>query len=275
MNQNCVVRSRLLGMTLLLGVALVFPTFSRAASVASVVPGDLGDAPDSTNHFGVAMLAYAGVPARYPTVFDVATGAPEGPVHANPTLNGWLGAGVSSETDADVLPDADGLRNIDPPTNTSNQDRFDDGVLTTSPLITLPACGATQFRYVVTGAAAVLVPTNYVNVWIDYNRDGDWEDRFTCTDPSGAVLTVLEWSVRNQVVTVVPGSVVWSTPVFPAFHASASPDHWMRINIAEQKAVNNPVTGLADGRGQPNTYRYGETEDYVLRYSGGTSYKPM
>ncbi len=47
-------------------------------------PSDLGDAPDSTNHAGVAMAAYAGVQARYPTVFDPATGLPQGPRHRLP-----------------------------------------------------------------------------------------------------------------------------------------------------------------------------------------------
>ena len=47
-------------------------------------PSDLGDAPDSTNHAAVAMAAYAGVQADFPTVFDATTGLPEGPA-SSPT----------------------------------------------------------------------------------------------------------------------------------------------------------------------------------------------
>jgi len=40
---------------------------------------DLGDAPDSTNHFSLNMQAYgSGVQGRFPTVFDAATGLPHG-----------------------------------------------------------------------------------------------------------------------------------------------------------------------------------------------------
>ncbi|MBW7886336.1 MAG: DNRLRE domain-containing protein, partial [Caldilineaceae bacterium] len=67
-------------------------------------PSDLGDAPDSTNHAGVAMAAYAGVAARYPTVFDPNTGLPQGPRHRSP---GYLHLGplVSREAEADIGPD--------------------------------------------------------------------------------------------------------------------------------------------------------------------------
>src|SRR5689334_18847464 len=125
-------RLALIALTSLLALSLLIPTLSLA-QVSTTPPGDLGDAPDSTNHFGVGMAAYPAVLARYPTVFDPATGAPSGPLHINPAGNGWLGAAVSREADADLLPDADGVTNIDPPTNTANRDRFDDGVPPVNP----------------------------------------------------------------------------------------------------------------------------------------------
>ena len=89
---------------------------------------DAGDAPDSTNHFGAAMAAYPalGVQANYPTVFDPATGADQGPIHRNPHPF-HLGAQFSIEGDADRLPDQDGVRNIVPPADNPNNDRADDG----------------------------------------------------------------------------------------------------------------------------------------------------
>lgn len=263
-------RSRRMPLALLLVLTLLLPVVALAAS-----PGDLGDAPDSSNHFGVAMNAFPGVFARYPTVFDPVLGAPQGPLHVNPLGNGWLGANVSRETDADQGPDADGPTNIDPTINAPNRDRYDDGVPPASPSINLPQCGYAQFRYIVTGAAAVPVPQNYVNVWIDFNRDGDWADTLSCTTGSGAVLVAREWAVQNQLVNVVPGSVFWSTPVFVSFHTGSTPDSWLRINIAELKAPLPPTGGPADGRGPGNGYRYGETEDYFLKYSGsGTTFFP-
>ena len=267
-------RPLLIALAFMLAFSLLVPSLSLA-QIAAAPPGDLGDAPDSTNHFGVGMLAYPLVPARYPTVFDPATGAPQGPLHINPVANGWLGAAVSRETDADLLPDADGITNIDPPANAPNRDRFDDGVPPVNPAgIALPQCQRTQFRFIVTGAAAVPAPTGFVNVWFDWNRDGDWEDIFTCVDPTGVVVRAPEWAVRNQVVNIVPGSVVWATTPFVSFHPAGNSNIWMRINLADMPAPPNPLTSLADGRGPPNGYKYGETEDYFTIFSGGVVYKP-
>jgi hypothetical protein len=270
-------RRRLVALALLLALTLLAPVLASAQPPVAP-PSDLGDAPDSTNHFGVVYLAYPGTPGRFPTVFDPATGIPQGPLHNNTFANGWLGAGISGERDADLMPDADGITNLDPGTATPNRDRFDDGVAPVNPGgINLPHCGTTAFRYIVTGAAAVPAPNAFVNVWIDFNRDGDWADRFTCTTPTGAILGVQEWAVRNQPVVIVPGSVVWGTPVFPSAHLFPVPtrDSWMRISIAEQMAPANPLTGIRDGSGLPNGYRLGETEDYYLRYTGtGTLFFP-
>jgi len=269
-------RSIPIALALLLAFSLLIPALSLASPApAAPPPGDLGDAPDSTNHFGVGMTAYPAVLARYPSVFDPATGAPPGPLHINPAGNGWLGAGVSREADADLLPDADGITNIDPPANASNRDRFDDGVPAVNPAgIALPQCQRTQFRFVVTGAAAVPIPTGFVNVWFDWNRDGDWSDIFTCVDPTGVLVRVPEWAVRNQPVNIVPGSVVWATVPFVSFHAAGNSNIWMRINLAEAQAPLDPATGLADGRGPPSGYRFGETEDYLALFSSGVTYKP-
>ncbi len=66
--------------------------------VQSGHPGDLGDAPDSTNHFNNApMTAYPAVPARYPTVYrNTPAGATPGPMHWDPTKQAWLGTRVSA-----------------------------------------------------------------------------------------------------------------------------------------------------------------------------------
>ncbi|MEZ4832568.1 MAG: hypothetical protein R2873_11315 [Caldilineaceae bacterium] len=90
------------------------PTLDASAQVAlkRVCP-DLGDAPDSTNHPAAGMTAYPGpIVARYPTVFDAATGTPPGPRHWLTKADAWLGKDVSGERDADLLPDEDG-----PPTS--------------------------------------------------------------------------------------------------------------------------------------------------------------
>jgi hypothetical protein len=255
---------RLLAVLLL----MVFPAFAAAQPAADdpplpPAPRDLGDAPDSTNHFGAAMAAYPGVPANFPTVFDPALGAPQGPAHFAPKADSWLGANVSAENDADLLPDADGVRNIIPPANDPNNDWFDDGVFPVNPNgLALPQCQLTNFNYIVTGAAGVNPHPARVNVWIDFNSDGDWADTLNCATPAG-VVNVPEWAVQNQVVMVNPGSQVFVTPQFRSFHPWGPAPTWMRITLAGQPAPLSPA-GVADGRGPAGGYQIGETEDYYL-----------
>jgi hypothetical protein len=68
---------------------------------------DLGDAPDSTTHTpNTSMTAYPGISARFPVVKDLANPGPPGPFHRL-IPDSVLGATVTREKDADLLPDAD------------------------------------------------------------------------------------------------------------------------------------------------------------------------
>ncbi|MFC2037596.1 GEVED domain-containing protein, partial [Chloroflexota bacterium] len=227
--------------------------------------GDLGDAPDSTNHSPAApMTAYPaggppGVPAWYPTVFDPATGFPPGPKHWNPRADAWLGQWVTLENDADLLPDEDPTTNLDPPGDKPDLDDADDGVQ-----FPLPAlhCTPSVFTYTVTITATAPVARRFVNVWFDWNRDGDWADVLEC--PTGAPAP--EWAVQDHVVTLGPGTHVLSTPLYLPWNPPEIdiPEIWMRISIAEGPAPTIPGSDRADGRGSPNGYMYGETEDYYF-----------
>jgi hypothetical protein len=224
---------------------------------------DLGDAPDSSNTIGRPMTAYplggpGGVPANYPTVF-AAGSPPFGPIHLRPLAVAFLGNGVTLETEADVGLDQDGPNNIQPASDTPDQDGRDDGVL--FPL-RLPHCLATRFQYLVTCTGPNPVPL-FVNVWFDWNRDGDWNDLLGCPDGSRAA----EWAVQNQPVNLPgPGLVVMTTPNFQSWHPSLDQQPiWMRITLSEQlwppAAGVNPI----GGEGPANGYLFGETEDYYIK----------
>ncbi len=224
---------------------------------------DLGDAPDSTNHAGVKMTTYASpVTAQFPTVFN---SSPPGPKHLNPKGLALLGPSVTSvsfENEADLLPDADGVTNIDPTTNAADRDGKDDGVAL--PIVIPLVCGQTQFKYTVTSTAAAKL---YVNVWFDFNRDGDWNDPIQKC-PLGPAITgsFTEWAVQNEQITVGPGpgTFPFTTPVFGAANPTGGSDMWMRITLTDQPIA--PTNG-ADGSGPAGGYKYGETEDYRLRLS--------
>lgn len=222
---------------------------------------DLGDAP-GPNPLGASMLAYPGVVAQFPVVYNNPGATALGPIHWAAKKDAWLGKDVSGEKDAHLLPDADLLTNIDPTANLANRDRFDDGIR--SGTLNLPNCATTTFQYDlrVVGARKL----RYVNVWMDYNRDGDWNDTIRCRDASGRTRTFTEWVVRNRASNLAP-RVAPYTFVTPAFWSVNPPTPtnpmWMRMTLAESQAVTL-TAALADGRGPASGYRYGETEDYYL-----------
>ncbi len=222
---------------------------------------DLGDAPDRTNNAGRGMRAYAQpwVGARYPTVFDDGSGAgPFGPVHLNNLLVAHLGQGITAETEADVGPDEDGVNNINPVANSADHDEGDDGVA--MPL-NLPDCDWNTFDYEV----SVVEPGTdlWVNVWLDFNRDGDWDDTVDC--PAGPAR---EWAVRNQYLFNLPvGQTIITSPAFLSAHPEGTHEQiWMRITLSEQpwRGGSNPGVRGNAGSGPQAKYEIGETEDYFF-----------
>ena len=239
-------------------------TISCEGTVISDKP-DLGDAPDSTNHFGnKTMAAYTSpvtVQADFPTVFTRGTGTlpyAAGPAHVNAQVVAYLGKKITRETEADRLADEDGVNNISPQTNTSNSDDGDDGVVVP---LSMPQCSWTTFDYTV----RVIDPNVdlYVNVWCDWNRDGDWDDTLTC--PRGFAP---EWAVRNQFLFNLPvGFNQITTRPFLPWHPEVGPEKiWMRITLSEQpwKGGSNPGAQGNAGSGPLTKYVYGETEDYYF-----------
>jgi hypothetical protein len=142
-------------------------------------------------------------------------------------------------------------------------DGLDDGVQ--FPLA-LPHCRPTQLRYTCTVNAPF--PGGgplFVNVWFDWNRNGDWNNTLQCPDGSPAP----EWAVQNQLLIIPPGPypVVLTnvTPPFRSWHPTIDEKPiWMRITLAEQPWP--PPAGVLPqgGEGPSQGYNYGETEDYYV-----------
>jgi len=238
---------------------------------------DLGDAPDSTNNFNTTMTAYPSlgpleviVRANFPTVFR--TGSPPfGPIHRHPEKVAHLGPEVTREQEADFGYDEDPTNNIIPRNDQADLDKADDGVRV--PLV-LPHCRKTRFEYLVN----VINPARelYVNVWLDFNRDGDWDDAMACDCANEMTADrgpALEWAVRNQLLTNLPkGLHSIMTPPFVSWHRLISSDYraapiWMRITLSDRPwqplPTFAPMAGMA-GCGPPDGYWIGETEDYYF-----------
>jgi hypothetical protein len=221
---------------------------------------DLGDAPDSSNSFaGVPMLAYpSGVAASFPTVY-LEGSPPYGPLHLRPRDMLFLGTRVSFESEADLGPDEDGINNLDPINDAADRDGGDDGLRLP---VVMPHCQRTTLDYTVTVTAA-FPERVYVNVWCDWNRDGDWDDRLTCDDGTVAA----EWAVQNHQPTLPgPGTHGLTTPAFRSWHPpslSRLDPMWVRISVAEQPWAPGADAAVG-GAGPAGGYDYGETEDYYL-----------
>jgi hypothetical protein len=236
----------------------------RCYGPATQGKSDLGDAPDSSNNFGNSMTAYpkgasTGPRAHYPTVFNDGSGfGPYGPVHLNSLAVAYLGQNITRESEADTGFDTDGGNNIRPLANRPDQDGGDDGVV--FPL-NLPNCGWGTIDYyvTVTSPGADL----WVNIWLDFNRDGDWDDTLTC--PRGPAT---EWAVKNQFLFNLPAGLNRiTTPAILSSHPKSSPaDIWMRITLSEQPWRGGSSPGqLGNGGSGPRAkYQIGETEDYYF-----------
>jgi len=217
----------------------------------AVVAPDLGDAPDSINSFGAIMDAYPGVKAEFPTVFD-RKAAPHGPRHLNNPLLFHLGQKITAEQQADTGPDADGINNIIPRTNSPDHDGGDDGLVLPS---TFGNCQPVELHYIVTVRPGAPRQA-FVNLWADWTRNGLWGDVPKC--PTGAPIP--EWAVPNHAI-VLPGPGVYNLvmPAFVAYNPDPTKDLWLRITISGSPAP------AADGSGPAASYTYGETEDYLLK----------
>ena len=230
---------------------------------------DLGDAPDGTNRINRPITAYAAnqtglpysIPGNFPTVYDDGSGTgPYGPVHLNDEIVAYLGKTITREIEADTGPDEDGNNNLLVSTGGSapNHDGGDDGIKLP---LSLPNCCWTTIDYEVT----VVNPNVdlWVNIWFDWNRDGDWDDVLDC--PEGPAP---EWAVQNQLLFNLPVGLnnITSTAFLPWNPEGGPTLIWMRITLSEQpwKTGSNPGVLGNGGSGPLGKYEIGETEDYYF-----------
>jgi hypothetical protein len=237
----------------------------------TIARSDLGDAPDSTNNFGRNMTAYpkggpSGVKAHYPTVYnDGRTTGPFGPIHLNAqTVVAHLGKQITSENEADAGPDQDITNNIKPTSNTPDNDKSDDSIVFP---VNMPKCSWTTLDYIVN----VINPgTNlYVNVWCDWNRDGDWDDNSSTSHAlacSGGIVS--EWAVQNQYLINLPAGLNQITSkAFMSWHPDKGrKEIWMRITLSPKPWTSGSAPGVRGngGSGPRDGHEFGETEDYYF-----------
>ncbi|MHC4500565.1 MAG: GEVED domain-containing protein, partial [Planctomycetota bacterium] len=103
----------------------------------------------------------------------------------------------------------------------------------------------------------------WVNVWLDWNRDGDWDDTLNCTSGPAP-----EWAVQNQLLFNLPAGLhQLNTPAFMSWHPQwGTKQIWMRITLSELPWTDDSDHGAkgSAGSGPEAGYQIGETEDYFF-----------
>ena len=127
----------------------------------------------------------------------------------------------------------------------------------------MPVCEQWAINYDAWACATSPVPV-FLNILVDWNHDGDWNDVVACgtfTPTSCAP----EWAVKNAPATLSPGCNHKTSPLFPCGpFAGAS---WMRITLTQVPVSDDfPWRGSAPPprSGQPGYFAGGETEDYPV-----------
>jgi hypothetical protein len=137
-------------------------------------------------------------------------------------------------------------------------DKADSGLLASPDLYT---CANPGFPYTAWLCASVPTPV-YLNLLVDWNQDGDWNDVVSC--PSAGVCAP-EWAVKNIPVSLQPGCNFLTTPTF--LGGPNTGPTWMRMTLTATPVGDDfPWAGSANVG--PAAFHSGETEDYPLMIVG-------
>jgi len=287
----------LLSLVLLLGVSSTVSAAKPPVRNAGDVPGDFGDAPEG----GHAYFDWFPVIAHFPScVAPTPPGTREASlcpaISTAPGMTGfikhvpsrlgrryWLGCG---DVGIDTEPDAKNAAH-DPAESCGLEvgdcdldlyawstlrqfeqdecidDGEDSGLQNQNLNSYYSGCANNQLSYRVynEGEACAV----YLNVLVDQNRDGDWNDQVACNGGPGCGF---EWAVKNATVTLAPGCSSQLTPSFPIGIYAANPflPAWIRITLTDDPVDDDfPWKGSAGL--QDDAYSGGETEDYAADFS--------
>jgi hypothetical protein len=124
-------------------------------------------------------------------------------------------------------------------------------------LVRFTACRGNSVTTRTYSCATVAVQA-WLNILVDWNGDGDWNDILPC---DGLSECAPEWAVRNQLVSLAPGCGSLTSKMFLG-GPTAGPG-WMRVTLSERPAPDDfPWRGTVSLPGM--VFTRGETEDYPV-----------
>src|SRR5262249_33346906 len=123
--------------------------------------------------------------------------------------------------------------------------------------ITFACCAQATVSFTATNCGPTRVVM--INVLVDWNGDGDWNDNVRC-DASGGVCA-FEWALKNVPITLPSGCTPLTSPSFLTGRRAGNA--WMRVTISDEAVPDDfPWNGSVSVPGQ--FLRGGETEDYPV-----------
>ena len=141
-------------------------------------------------------------------------------------------------------------------------DDLSDAGITTLPVLAACDTASVTFRWTNLAGGA----ETYLNILIDMNQDGDWNDSFSC-DSGDSNSCAYEWAVKNQPIlrgASIPGSTGGYINTSPYFRVGPYPgESWLRISLSLSQVTDDfPWKG--------EVMSGGETEDYPVTIGGST-----
>lgn len=234
---------------------LMMPPFKGTGkkSKAEAPTADYGDAPDDTvNKDDVPAYPYGTGAGHFPTVYETDNTEFDRPGgHTLTVGEEYLGVKVSAEKDATDPNDPDDVFNL---IDNDKDDKIYWIIWKSYKFCSLKV----RFLFQVTVAATAPDQDRYVNILVDHNADGKWEQ-----NTYGA-----EWLVQNDDVRVPPGKTEWyitnmlNMPLKK--NCMFGYQMWIRIALTRAKIDATPFGLLGwDGSG---AFEYGEIEDHYFNF---------
>jgi GEVED domain-containing protein len=108
--------------------------------------------------------------------------------------------------------------------------------------------------------------TAYLNILVDLNSDGDWNDNGPSCVTGGPC--VHEWAVKNRPIVIASGCQDHDSGSFPVGPFTGTGETWMRVSLTDGPVDDDyPWAGSANRPG--GAYAGGETEDYKATIAVG------
>lgn len=115
--------------------------------------------------------------------------------------------------------------------------------------------------------------TATLNILVDWNQDGDWNDVVSCGPAGSGSACIPEWAVKNASIVLHPGCNSLVSPLLRV--GGSTGGAWMRVTLTAVPVPEDfPWAGSVNSGIPGGTFAGGETEDYPISIIASTAVGP-